>query len=163
MKRPRDELNDNGSNTSGKTTGAADGPPATTDTNGPKMLKRPSETPLMRASCKMFKADLTSTTRSRSQGKTPLASAMGVKNMTDLSMLRKEHEAARQTRLVTMAVPVPHNDDMDMETEDKKRKETKVKEEKKTTKDTEEKGEKSLDDLLASIYDYNKLYNSTKK
>ncbi|KAF9546904.1 hypothetical protein EC957_009069 [Mortierella hygrophila] len=159
VKRPRGELNDNGSNASGKTTGAADGPSATTDTNGPKKFKRPSDTPPMRASCKVFKADLTSTMRKPKPRETPLASAMGVKNMTDLSMLKKEHEAARQACLATMTVPVPHNDDMDMGTEDKKRKETRVKEEKKTTKDTEEKGEKPktlLDNLLASIYDYNK-------
>ncbi|KAG9068097.1 hypothetical protein KI688_011689 [Linnemannia hyalina] len=151
VKRPRDELNDNGSSASGKTTGTANRPSATTDTNSTKRPKRPSDTPLVRASCKMFKADLTSTTRKP-------------KNMTDLAMLRKEHEVARQTRLATMPAPRPHNDDMDKETEGKKQEETKVKE-KETTMDTEEKGENPktlLDDLLASIHDHNKRYNLAK-
>ncbi|KAF9137189.1 hypothetical protein BGX30_010481 [Mortierella sp. GBA39] len=139
VKRSRDELNDNVSNASGKTTGTANRPSATTDTNSPKKPKRPSDTPLVRASCKMFNADLTSTTRKPKPRETPLASAKGAKNMTDLAMLRKEHEVGRQTRLATMAVPIPHNNDMDKEIEDKKREENMVKEEKKTTKDTEEK------------------------
>lgn len=77
-----------------KKTGNANRPAATTDMNGPKKLKRPSGTPLVRASCKMFKASLTSTTRKPKARVTPLASALRAKNMTDITMLRKEQEAA---------------------------------------------------------------------